>query len=276
MMPVVVGAVLCAAALHATWNAMLRSGADPFWTITVMSIVTMIVGIPMVLVLPLPLPASWPYLGLSSVLQTCYCLFLVRAYGHGEFSEVYPIARGSSPLLVTIGGAVLAGDQLSTAAWFGVFLVSLGILSMAHAHRHARAVGSALVTGLFIASYTITDGMGARLAGNSYAYSAWIFVLYGILMVLAFLAARRRLVIPLGSPATIKATGGGVLSLLTYGIVIWAMTQSPMGPVSALRETSIAFAALIGRMFLGETLTWRRLGACVVIAAGAICLSYRL
>ena len=132
---------------------------------------------------------------------------------------------------------------------------------------------AALATGLIIATYTVTDGIGARLSGNPYAYVTWIFLLYGILVPLAFLLVRRRLVVDLHAAETRTALAAGVVQLITYGIVIWAFTLSPIGPVSALRETSIVFAALIGRLVLGESLTARRLSACVVIAVGAFCLS---
>ena len=167
--------------------------------------------------------------------------------------------------------------RLSAVAVSGIALVSLGIVGMAlgKGRPNVMSVAAALTTGLIIALYTVTDGIGARLSGNSYAYVTWIFLLYGILMPLASILARRRLTIDFRAVDTRTALAAGVVQLITYGVVIWAFTQSPIGPVSALRETSIVFAALIGRLFLGENLTASRLGACATIAAGAFCLSWK-
>lgn len=277
MTPAVAGLVLCAAFLHASWNAILRSSADRLLTVTIMSIATTAVAIPFALSLPLPTAASGPYLCLSSLLQVGYSVFLVIAYRHAELGQAYPIVRGCVPLLVTLGAALFAHERLDIQSLAGIVLVSLGIMSLSLGKRGAKAVSvvAALATGFIIASYTVTDGVGARLAGSPYAYSTWLFLLYGILMPLTFLAMRRRIVIELRSPEILKALAAGIVQLLTYGVVIWAFTLSPIGPVSALRETSIVFAAAIGRIFLDETFTIRRLAACIAISIGAICLGYR-
>src|SRR5258708_7087330 len=164
--------VLCAAVLHATWNAVLRSGADRLWSITVMTTASSLAALPATLLLPLPAAASWPYILLSAGLHVGYNLFLVRAYRHGELIQVYPIARGSSPLLVTLGAAIFAGERLSLLALSGIVLVSLGIISLARGRGSARpmSLATALATGGFIACYTVTDGIGARLAGHPQAY----------------------------------------------------------------------------------------------------------
>ena len=276
MTPLVIALVLCAAILHASWNAILRGGADRLWSVTVMSFAATAVAIPAVLLLPLPSPASWPYLGFSGVLQVAYTAFLVFAYRRADLSQVYPMIRGAVPLLVTLGAAIFAGEQLGALAVAGIALVSLGIMSLALGKGRAQpiAVAAALANSLIIATYTVTDGIGARLSGNSFAYVSWIFLIYGVLMPAAFLGVRRRLVLRWSAPETRTALIAGVVQLVTYGTVIWALTLAPIGPVSALRETSIVFAAFIGRIFLSEPLTPRRLGASAVIAAGAACLGY--
>src|SRR5882724_1187939 len=182
MTPAVISLVLCAALLHATWNAVLRSSADRLWSITMMTIASSIAAFPATLVLALPTAASWPYIVISAALHAGYNLFLVLAYREGELGQVYPIARGSSPLLITLGAALFAGEQLSLLALSGVALVSLGIVSLARGKGSARpmSLATALTTGCFIACYTVTDGIGARLAGNPQAYSAWLFLLDGL------------------------------------------------------------------------------------------------
>jgi len=275
MTPTVVSLVLGAALLHAAWNAILRSGADRLWSIVVMGIASATVSLPFTWLLASPEQASWPYIGLSAVLQISYCLFLVRAYRDGDLVQIYPIARGSSPLLVTMGARIFAGEHLGPLAMSGVAMVSFGIIAMTFGRDrpNVKSILAALATGLFIASYTVTDGIGSRLSGHPQSYAAWLFLFQGAPMPLVYFAMRGRLTIDPYDRETLKAASSGILSLLGYGIVIWALALSPMGQVSALRETSILFAVLLGRVFLGERLTLNRIVAGVTIAIGAIVLS---
>ncbi len=275
MTPAVIALVLCAALLHASWNALLKSGSDRLRAITLMTLASGVAALPMAIALPLPAPAAWPYVALSAVLHVGYNVFLARAYRFGEFGQVYPIARGSSPLLVTVGAALFAGEMPGVITLAGVVLVSGGILSRARGRKaDLGSTLAALTTGVFIACYTVCDGIGARAAGNANAYSAWLFMLDGLPRVLLYRVWKGPLNIDLRDANTLKTFGGGVVSLIAYGIVIWAVTLAPMGPVSALRETSVVFAALLGRLFLKESLTARRLSACSVIAFGAYCLGH--
>ena len=276
MSATVIALALLAAVLHATWNAFLRSGADRLWTVTVMSFAMMVVAVPFAAILPLPAPSAWPYLALSSCLQVGYSVFLVSAYRHGELGQVYPIVRGSVPLLVTLGGFVFAGEHLAARPLFGVVLVALGIMSLALGKGRASktSILFALATGAFIASYATVDAIGVREAADAGAYATWIFVIYGALMVATFVAFRGKLTLDIRSPETLKALGGGMVSLVAYGTVIAAYALGPVGPITALRETSVVFAALIGWTFLGEALTTRRVIACAVVALGAVCVGY--
>jgi Predicted membrane protein len=268
----VVALALCAALLHASWNAFLRSGADRFWTMTVMTLAMTIVAIPVAFVLPWPSAASWPYIAGSAVFQLAYSLSLVAAYRHGELGQVYPIIRGSAPLLVTFGGLVFMGEVLRPMTMGGIMLIVTGIMLLALGRGRATAssMGFALATAVCISGYSTVDAIGIRLSGNSAAYITWVFLLPGILMVIAFIAARGRLAIDIRSRETWKASAGGMVSLLSYGAVLVAYSIAPAGPVSALRETSVVFAVLIGWLLLGETLTPKRIAACIVVAAGAI------
>ena len=267
--------VLGAAFLHAAWNALLRSGADRFWSIVVMGVASASVALPLTFILAAPARLSWPFIGLSAFLQICYCVILARAYREGDLGSIYPIARGSSPMLVTIGALVFAGENLGLTAMFGIAMVSIGIigLTFGRGRPNAGSMLAALATGLFIASYTVADGIGSRLSGNPQSYAAWLFLFQGAPMPLVYIAMRGRLAIDPFALETLKAAGGGIMSLLGYGAIIWALSLSPMGQVSALRETSILFAVLMGRIFLGETLTVNRVVAGMTIAIGAICLS---
>lgn len=264
--------ILFAALLHASWNALLRVGADRLWSMTMMCVAVAIASSVIALFLAPPAQASWPYAVLSGVLHVGYNLFLVRSYKVGDLGQTYPIARGSSPILITLCALVFAGETLSTNALIGIVLVSGGIISLAFRQRRLEvpSLPYALGTGFFIAAYSVTDGIGARLSGAPMAYTVWMCALWGVLMPLVYIGLRdtRSLFAP--RPGVITALIGGLVSLLAYGIVIYAMSHAPMGAVSALRETSVLFAALIGYLFLGESLTVRKVLACVVIATGTM------
>jgi drug/metabolite transporter (DMT)-like permease len=268
----IISLVLFAAFLHAGWNALLRGGADRLWSMTVMCLAVAIASAVMALFLPSPAKASWMYAVLSAALHVGYNLFLVRSYQVGELGQTYPISRGSSPLLITVAASAFAGERVGMGALFGIALVSGGIVSLAFKGRRLAvpSLPYALGTGCFIAAYSVTDGIGVRLSGAPMAYTAWMCALWGILMPPVYIGLRGARSLFTVRPGLIIAFIGGLVSLLAYGIVIYAMSGAPMGAVSALRETSVLFAALIGYFFLGETLTVRKMLACAVIAAGVI------
>ncbi|EOA04044.1 hypothetical protein HFRIS_014269 [Herbaspirillum frisingense GSF30] len=267
--------ILLAAFLHAAWNALLRAGGDRLWSMTVMCMAVALASLAAMPFLASPLAASWPYAAGSALLHVGYNLFLVRSYRAGELGQTYPIARGCSPVLVTLGAAIFAGEQMSAVVLLGIVLVSGGIVALAFRRGGLALPGLpyALATGCFIAAYSVVDGIGVRLSGAPLAYTAWMSAGWGLLMPLVYLALRRprglRVIFML-QPGFARAFAGGLVSLLAYGIVIYAMDLAPMGAVSALRETSVLFAALIGYLFLGESLGLARLLACAAIAAGTV------
>ncbi|MGH8778239.1 EamA family transporter [Paraburkholderia sp.] len=267
------GFVLLAALLHATWNALLHGNRDRFLSMTWMSVGIACIATVVVACVPLPATASWPYIAASGLIHGVYNLSLVRAYRHGDLGEAYPIARGSSPMLVALGAMLFANELPGLAQAAGIVLVSGGIVGLAlQRKRPSRAtLAAALLTGVTIAVYTVVDGIGVRHSGNAMSYTAWMFTFYW-LMPLVFVSMRGRhaLRAPLADVGTSMA--GGAVSIAAYGIVIWAMQFGAMGMVSALRETSVVFAVLIGRLFLHEEITLRRFASCVVIAAGAVCI----
>ena len=266
--------VLFAALLHAGWNAVLKKGRDGLWGMTVMGIATSLACAVLVPFLPAPARASWPYIAGSALLHVGYNAFLVRAYRRGDFGSAYPIARGSSPLLVTMGAALAVPEWPTPTGIIGIALVSGGIISLAFRGRRLPETGIfyALGTGLFIAAYSVTDGIGGRLSGSPVSYTLWMCLLWGATALPIYLIRRRDTAIWRGAKDTGIAALAGVVSLLAYGIVIFAMTRAPMGSVSALRETSVLFAVLLGRIVFGEKLTARRIVSVLVIAAGALCL----
>jgi drug/metabolite transporter (DMT)-like permease len=268
--------VLLAAVLHASWNALLRAGTDRLWSMTMMCIAIALVCGGLALVVPMPARASWGCAVLSALLHVGYNLFLVRTYRSGDLGQTYPIARGTAPLLVSLGAALFAGELPDPISMAGVLLVSGGIISLAFQGRGLGldSLPYALGTGCFIGAYSVTDGIGARLSGTPVGYTVWMCLLWGIMMPPVYAMVRDWRSLIRGPRETLVAAGGGIVSLVAYGLIIFAMTLGPMGPVSALRETSVVFAALIGRFFLHERLTAYRIAACAVVAIGALCIGH--
>lgn len=273
--PLVIALVLGSALLHATWNVLLRSGADRLWAITVMSLVSGAVAAVAVFLVPVPAPASWAFAALSGALQVGYCVFLVWAYEKGDLGQVYPIARGAAPLLVALGAAVFAGERLSPLALCGLALVCVGIvgLSLGRQRLHLHATLLALASGGFIAGYMVCDGIGVRLSGHPIGYFAWMSLAQAAPMPVVYFAIRGRWPAIHPDREAAKAVGGGLISIVAYGVVVWAMAGAVMAKVSGLRETSILFAAILAGLFLKERFTPRR-GACaVLITLGALLLA---
>lgn len=276
MSPLVIGLALFAAIMHATWNAFLRTGADRLWSVTVMSFSSTVVAVPFA-IFHLPATHAWPYIILSACLQVTYSVFLVAAYRYGELGQVYPIVRGSVPLLVTLGGALIANQYPTIPQTIGVALVAIGIMSLALGKGRAATTSIlfALATGVIIASYATVDSIGVRKAESSGSYIAWVLVLYGIFLPVIFVAFRRKITVDFRATETLKALAGGLVALAAYGVVVAAFALGPAGPITAIRETSVVFAALIGWLFLGEKLTPRRIAASIMVALGAISIGYR-
>ena len=272
------GFVLVAALLHASWNAMLHGNRDRLLSMTWMSIAIGAVSTVVIMFTPWPASAAWSYIITSGFVHVVYNVTLIRSYRRNDLAQAYPIARGSSPLLVTLGAALFAHEAIGPLHVMGIAMISGGIIAIALEGRHVSRAGAlaALTTGATIALYTVIDGIGVRLSGGqALAYTAWMFMFYWLMPVL-FVAKRG--VTALWAPvraaplAVGSSLAGGLVSIAAYGIVIWALQSGAMGAVSALRETSVVFAVLIGRTFLGETVSGKRWLACVIVAAGAVCL----
>ena len=270
----VVGAVLFAALLHASWNAMLKARPDTFLT-------TVLVagggGLLAALALPFvsaPAPSSWPFIAASALVQGVYYRLLVATYRSGEMSLAYPLMRGSAPLLVALASRPLIGEALGGMQWLGIGCICGGILALA-AGAHARGtgrrrtVGYALLTACTIATYTMIDGAGVRRSGAPAAYTMWIFLLTAIGFVLWARRGRPGELWPYARANPQLVLLGGVATLGSYGIALWAMTLAPVAAVAALRETSILFATAIAALFLREKIGMRKLAAIALVAGGA-------
>jgi drug/metabolite transporter (DMT)-like permease len=277
MPPHVVYIVLFAALMNASWNAIVKSGGDKLLTTVMITSAAAAVAALVLPFLPQPAPASWPFIGASVVLQTLYYALLVAAYRHGDMSHVYPIMRGSAPLMVAALSAALIGEAVTGARWLGISLICGGVLGMA-LHRpgqslsHRAATAFALGNAVVIAGYTLVDGLGVRRSGAPAAYTLWIFLLNGTELLLFVLIWRRRQFAGYVRGRWLMAVAGGASTLASYGIALWAMTVAPVALVAALRETSILFATVISVLMLKERVTLQRLACIVLIIAGAVAL----
>jgi drug/metabolite transporter (DMT)-like permease len=272
--PAIITAVIGAGALHACWNAIAKQVTDRLMAFAWISAAQMAVGGAVLAVTGLPARQAVPYVITSAIIHIGYDLGLMNSYRLGAFNQTYPIARGTSPLVVAVGAYFLANEHLGPAALIGIVLLAAGLMSLALSggrltRRDMPAVGAAVLTGLTIAAYSVTDGIGVRHAHDSWAYAALLFVLMGPPMLVA--AAVRRPSAAWRDGATIRrGTLAGVLSTAAYGIVLWAQTRAPLAEVAAIREVSVVFAALIGVAVLGEDFGRRRVAAAVVIATGIV------
>jgi drug/metabolite transporter (DMT)-like permease len=268
--PTVALLVLAAAAMHATWNAFVKTGNDKA---TMQCLVIFFAGLPALMALPfLPLPhaAAWPYLIASAAAHSIYYYTLVEAYRHGALSQTYPIARGSAPLLIAVFALTAASEILSGGEWLGLAVACAGLISLAGIPRagEGRSVLFALATALGIACYSLLDGLGVRSTAEELSYIAWLLALEMAPVALAFLWLRRgRVAVSLRENLG-RGLLGGLIAGLGYGIVIWAMAHAPLAHVSALRETSVILAAIIGTLLLREPFGPRRIAAAALVAAG--------
>ncbi len=268
-------AVLAAAALHATWNALLKGGRDPQLASLAVGMGCMAAGIPIVALTPLPPAESWPHVAASGIIHMAYYLVIGRAYRTADLSVAYPLMRGTAPVLTALAGQFLLGDAMTGGQFSGVLLVCAGIVGLAAGAILTRGIdrGTGLVIAVMvviIALYTLIDGRGARISGAPLTYVAWTNIVSGLLILPVVAAALRR-----GVPAANRAhlwrgAAGGVIATFGYAIALWAMTRAPIGVIAALRETSVLFAILIGWAFLGERIGYSRLAAGLLIVAGIV------
>ena len=269
----VFAAVLLGAALHASWNAIVKSGSDKLLTTVLVAAGSALVALVALPFLPLPAPASWPYLATSAVVQVLYFALVAGAYRATDMSRAYPLMRGLAPALVAVFGLALLGERLSPVAWGGVALVSTGVFAMTFA---AQGDGSrtgtllAILNAGVIASYTLIDGVGVRASGAPVAYAMWLFLLNAVPLVAWALLARRQALFAYARRNFGLGLAGGLGNLGSYGLALWAMTAAPIATVAALRETSILFGLAIAHLALGERIGPTRLAAAALIVLGAV------
>ena len=277
--PFAISLILGAAILHALWNAIVKGSSDRLVTIGLIGVGNALFGLPLVFTSSPPAAASYLFIAATIAIHLFYFLFLNAAYRLGDFSQMYPLARGVAPLLVACGGLLFAGDHLSTQSWFGLVLISLaiGVLVVAKGKvpSDPRALAAAILTGFCIAGYTIVDGLGVRLSGSPIGYIGWSFVLQ-LFLGLAFLYYRRAYLSLLPVSAYVAGIGGGIISGLAYGLAMYAMTLTTLAAVSGIRESSVIIAALIGVLWFGERPWLPRIFSACLVVLGILMLSSTL
>ena len=269
-------AVLLAALCHAGWNAIVKGSGDRLTTAGFVAMASGFVCLPLLPIVGLPNAASIPWAIGSAFVHLLYFVCLIEAYNHGDLGQVYPLARGSAPLMTGVISSLFI-EQINSAAWVGLLLLAFGVLMLALPSCAAgtkfneRAVGFALATAVTICGYSITDGLGARVSGNPTSYTLLLFINCAIITPFYVVARKGRAAFNLAGQ---WRTGlpGGMLQVFSYGIAIWAMTLAPIAIVAALRETSVLFGAIIAVVVLKEPFRASRLGAAAMVVAGLVVL----
>ncbi|GAA1591796.1 DMT family transporter [Kribbella karoonensis] len=273
---VVILVVLGAAVLHATWNAMAHGAPDRFAGLALFELAAGVIGLVAVLVMGLPPAGTWGYIIASALLHLAYLGGLLASYQLGQFSQMYPLARGTSPWVVAVVSIVVLHQQLALLELAGVLLVSAGLIALVFIGRPGRnqlpAIFAATGTGLMIASYTVVDGVAVHKMPVA-TYMGWVFMLQGFAMPIAVLLWRGPRIFDLPRPAILSGLAGGVVSMAAYGLVLWAQTRGTLAAIAALRETSIIFGAIIGALFFHERFGPKRATAAAVVVAGIVLIT---
>ena len=272
-------AVIGAAVLHAVWNAVVKSGHDKHLGMTALVIGHAPIAAVVVLFVPVPDPASWPWLVAGIGLHVGYQLFLLTSYRFGDLTQVYPIARGTAPMLVAGISVIFLGVALSRGELLAIAVIAIGVMSLSVVRqgdglRNSRAAILAFITGCFIAGYSLVDGLGARQAGTALGYYGWLSIANAVIFSAIMAVAKPGLLGRIRGEALPALLLGGAASFAAYSLVVWAFTQAPIALVTALRETSIIFALLIGVLFLKERLDLAKVVSTVVTLSGAILLRF--
>jgi drug/metabolite transporter (DMT)-like permease len=278
--PTVFLAVLAAAAMHAGWNAVLKMTLEPLMAMALVAIGSTVVALPLLVLLGLPDPRSWPWLLGSVAVHVGYYTALAEAYRRADMGQVYPVARGAAPLLTALVSGQVLAEQLSGRASLGIVLLAGGVALMSLLGRRRgaafdrNALAFAVLTAATITGYSICDGLGARAAGDPHAYSAALFVVNSL--PISLIVLWRRGAGPLWQLRKyfLRGLAAGAMSLGSYWIAIWAMTRAPIAIVAALRESSVLFASLIAVIVLKEPLLAVRGIAALLIVAGLALLRW--
>jgi drug/metabolite transporter (DMT)-like permease len=267
--------VLFAAALHASWNAIIKGGTDKFNDTVLVMIVAALFPSLLLPWIPLPAAASWPYLIASVIIHFFYFSLVALAYRSGDMSYAYPIMRGVAPMLTALVASVAIGEPLSPGGKIGIVLLCLGILTLTSESWWAWKVGMkptaiALSNAVVISMYTVVDGIGLRLVGDPISYICWLFFLQPMPFIpLLVFKQGERFMTQMKTRWAVSLLGG-LCTCTSYGLAMYAMAFIPIALVAALRETSVIFGTVIAAIFLHERFGPIRYIAAGLVTAGAV------
>ncbi|MBL6612770.1 MAG: EamA family transporter [Reyranella sp.] len=268
------GLVILSAIAHATWNALVKSAGDRMLTMVAIRTTGMMVGLMALPFVEWPAPASWKWLAVTSVVMFAYYALLVRSYGVGDMSVVYPLARGLAPVLTTIAAFIAIGEALSTGQIVAVALISLGIMILSFGAGASRsAVGFALATGLSVATYSFFAGLGVRSAGTVLGFQACLEIITGFGTLCYGVVVRRAEAMDYARRHGLIGFVAGAVSVVGFLAFLAAAASLPLGPVSAVRETSVIFGAVLGTLVLKEGFGPRRIAAAMMVTVGIVLLA---
>ena len=271
----IVAIVLFSSVLHAGWNALIKVQGERVIIMAMLVILSSFLAIAIVPFVDAPDRTSWPFLVMGVLIHVGYNIFLPVAYNHGNLNQVYPIARGTAPLLVAVSAFIFVNESIHPWAIVGVISIAAGVIALAFEHgnglrENPRAVLYALLTSMFIAAYTIVDGMGARQSGSFLGFAVWLTIGDGTITFLIILLWKGRAVFRVMRKNIRVGVLGAVMQTGAYTIIIWAFSVAPLAMVSGVRETSVLMAAFLSTVLLRERIgPWRILATCLV-AAGLV------
>ncbi|AUH42590.1 EamA family transporter [Streptomyces sp. CMB-StM0423] len=280
MTPLIAAAVLAAAVMHASWNAIAHGVKDQLVVFALIGVGDVLIAGTAVFFVPFPDAGAWPWLLASVAIHLVYMTLLMQSFRLGDFGQVYPIARGTAPLVVAAVAHLFLNERLGLWQTAGVAVACAGLSGIAlwglrgkDTRPHWPALAAAFATGLSIAAYTIVDGVGVRASGSAMGYTAWLVLLMGPWIPLAALVLRGPGMVRELAPVAVRGLLGGAISITAYGLVLWAQTRAPLAPIAALRESSIVVGAAIGAVFLKERFGGPRIvAACLMVAGIALVL----
>ncbi|NRB03129.1 MAG: EamA family transporter [Rhodobacteraceae bacterium] len=276
---------LLAAVLHAAFGALQKGRHDPWLSRGAIDVSYMLIALPFALfVVPFPEPHMWPIFAGVMAIHVIYKILQALAYTKGDYTVVYPVVRGTGPLFTVIGAYFLFGETFTLVQWLGVGVLLAGIYGLAAynmrnlvTQRETLPVAMmfAVATGLFVALYTTYDAYGIRATENPFTFLAWFFFLDGLCIpVYALLRYRRMAAPPAPGPLMVRGVIGAFVAFASFGSIMMATRLDKVGEAAVLRETSTVFAAVIGYVFLKETVGPRRMALMALIAAGAVIVEF--
>ena len=260
-----------AALSHAICHSLLKHSNNPLGILGITSLFEIIIFTPLVFYVPFPTPYIWSLVITSTLLHGFYRLLVIYSYRFGDLSFVYPVARGGSSLLLAIISIIYLTDKISLFGFLAILIICFGLFLISYSKKNKLnkiAFVLGLLTAFMITSYTLVDGIGIRHSDNAYTYLYWMLLLNGTPALIASLMFKNTGLRKINKDLLIKGIGFGVLAPLAYGLVVWCMQYLPIAYASAIRETSIIFATLIGLMILKEKEANSRIIPAIVVVIG--------